>query len=300
MRRKRTHEEYIQELDILNKPFECLGRFEKVNQKVLHKCKICGYKWSVTPNRILNENINSCPQCSYRTRRLSEEEYLESIKDLPIILLDPYTKARDKLRHKCEICQTEWKATPASIRYNINKGRGHGCPHCANNTRWSPERYRNFLSSLKTNIRCKEDYVNNHTPLLHHCNTCGHTWKITPASLKTGRGCPICQKQRTKKEVYSNRPTTFYYIFIPEKNIWKVGITMTSVGDRYRREDFYVEPILEIMYENGYEAWQHEQRILNNPKLRDHKYLSSDFIGWSEAFTKDIRKLINIEERINE
>ena len=54
------------------------------------------------------------------------DKYQEKLKLISpnLELLDEYTVSNDKLKHKCNICNGEFYATPNNIL------RGRGCPYC--------------------------------------------------------------------------------------------------------------------------------------------------------------------------
>lgn len=57
------------------------------------------------------------------------EQYKLSIADKPIeVLSSTYSNNKNKLRHKCKLCDNIWEVTPNDII------GGHGCPVCASST----------------------------------------------------------------------------------------------------------------------------------------------------------------------
>lgn len=59
---KKTHDEYVKNLALINHNIEVIGRYVNARTPILHKCKIDGYEWIVRPNNILSGQ--SCPICS--------------------------------------------------------------------------------------------------------------------------------------------------------------------------------------------------------------------------------------------
>lgn len=57
-------------------------------------------------------------------RKKTNAEFLAEIKDRPFTALEPYTRANDKIRFKCDIDGNEWLAAPSGIQ------SGRGCPKC--------------------------------------------------------------------------------------------------------------------------------------------------------------------------
>lgn len=60
--KKKTHEEYVQELLDKNIPVDVIERYKGNRFSILHKCKKCGYEWNVRPSNILCGFL--CPVCA--------------------------------------------------------------------------------------------------------------------------------------------------------------------------------------------------------------------------------------------
>ena len=61
MGRKKTHNEFIEELKIVNPEIIVIGKYVGSLTKIEVK-HTCGYQWKVTPNSLLKGN--SCPRCN--------------------------------------------------------------------------------------------------------------------------------------------------------------------------------------------------------------------------------------------
>ena len=117
--RKYTHVEYTDQIKHTNiKPLE---PYDGVHTKILHQCMICDYIWSVIPRDI--RRGHGCHKCS-GCPRMTHDEYVNKIKQLPITILDEYVALQTKVRHQCDICSTIWKPRPLNIM------NGTGCPKC--------------------------------------------------------------------------------------------------------------------------------------------------------------------------
>ncbi len=62
--RKKTHEEYVKELEDKNLNFDVVEKYINCRTKIYHRCKTCGHKWKVAPEYILDES--GCPVCSHK------------------------------------------------------------------------------------------------------------------------------------------------------------------------------------------------------------------------------------------
>ena len=123
-RKKKTQQEYIEELTIKKPNIEVLGTYDGLKVKVLHKCKVCGYEWEVIPDNLLNSK-NGCPKCGKRAK-LANKEFLEKLNEInpSIKPLDEYITNIHKIHFLCSKCGFIWEAKPNNI---LN---GKGCPKC--------------------------------------------------------------------------------------------------------------------------------------------------------------------------
>ena len=62
MSRKKTHEEFIQELGSINPRIEVLSQYISALEKIYVRCGICGNEWKTKPNSLLSGS--GCPQCA--------------------------------------------------------------------------------------------------------------------------------------------------------------------------------------------------------------------------------------------
>ena len=95
------------------------------------------------------------------------------------------------------------------------------------------------------------------------------------------------------RRYYPRRKTTLYYVRfdIPNaKSLYKVGITTTSVKQRFSAEKTPYMIIFTKQYSGGREAYTEEQRIL---KTYEQFRMSGAHVlrsGNTELFSEDIRK----------
>ena len=141
--RKKTHEEYIEEVAKINPNIEVLGKYTNNSTKNLHKCKIHGYEWYAVPRNVLNGT--GCPKCYNHIRR-THEQYVEEIKIINpnIIVEEKYINSKTKISHKCKIDNYSWKARPENILL-----LGEGCPVCSGRAIGNPPEYKNSIWSSK-------------------------------------------------------------------------------------------------------------------------------------------------------
>lgn len=127
-RYKRTHEEFVLEMNSVNPNIEIVSKFKNVSTKVDCICKICGHNWSNTPNHLLSGV--GCPKCKVirvgQLRRVKNDDFLARMlkENKDIEILSNYVYALQKVDCRCKLCGNVWSATPANLL------GGHGCPIC--------------------------------------------------------------------------------------------------------------------------------------------------------------------------
>ena len=219
-------------------------------------------------------------------KKITTKEYKEQIKNRNVEVLEEYKGIQIKILHQCSKGH-KWMAQPHNIK------KGHGCPECFNKKlTLSTQKYKEQIKD--TGFRILEEYKGAKIKILHQCAK-GHQWMAVPRSIKNGTGCPYCQSQKTAFDRYKNKPTWLYYIFIPSKNIYKIGVSMNRQGGtkgRYKNESFEIEIIQEELFEDGYEAWKLEQEIIQaNKHLAWCPSKEEKFGGWTECFTENVIKI---------
>jgi hypothetical protein len=133
---KRTHEQYIKDLTLINPSIEVVEKYINVDTAILHRCQVCNYEWSVKPNHTLSGH--GCPRCAAKlngeSKRKDVEEYLKELLNVNqnIELVDDYINYNTAILHKCKKCNYEW---PISPQHTL---RGQGCPRCneSHGERW--------------------------------------------------------------------------------------------------------------------------------------------------------------------
>lgn len=113
------------------------------------------------------------------------------------------------------------------------------------------------------------DYKGATTSVSILCNTHG-AFKQTPNNHKAGNGCPKCSWERSSiaTRMHSIYPTTLYYVYLEEYNLWKIGCTRKAISDRFGKEK--VQIIETIHFSFGGDAYRLEQLML--AKLNGIRY----------------------------
>lgn len=226
MSRRKTHEEYVEEVFATNSNIEILGEYINSHVKILHKCKVCSCEWDAFPINILNGS--GCPTCANVKRSqiqaLTQAEYIDRLLcvNSSVEFIGDYKNLNTKSLHRCCMCGNEWMAYPTNVL------KGKGCKKCsdkknADNLRKTNDYYVSQVASLNNNIVVLGTYIGARTPILHRCITCGHEWETSPDSILRGHGCPMCSNSKGEKaikEYLSSRLIDFrqQYIFDNCKN----------------------------------------------------------------------------------
>lgn len=191
MSKKKTHEEYVIEVNKTNPNIEVVEQYINTTTSILHRFKIDGYEWLVRPNDILSGK--GCPICGQikksKARTKSNKRYVEELSKINpnIEAIEPYIQARIKIMHRCKKCGYEWLVAPDSILH------GKGCPRCAKNIKKTHTEYVEELCLVNPNIEVVGTYINSCTKILHKCKIDGYEWFVTPNDIViSGHGCPKC------------------------------------------------------------------------------------------------------------
>jgi hypothetical protein len=130
LKRRKTHEEFIREMEIKHPELVVNSQYITVFDKVNCTCKICNTSFDGAPANMLYGT--GCPKCGDRKigQKLTKP-FLQFKKELynvapTIMIIGEYVKQSSHIRVKCGICGHEWNPTGTSLLL------GFGCPMCAN------------------------------------------------------------------------------------------------------------------------------------------------------------------------
>lgn len=194
--RKKTPEQYEEELKVKNSKIVAIEKYSGASTKILHKCLIHDYIWSVIPSNVLKGC--GCPQCRIdrviETSKRTHDEYVEllEVKNKNIEVLEDYMGCDTPIKHRCLICDNIWNVSPRNI---VNEN--HGCPICAkvrNNEQLkrTPDEYVELVKEANSDIEVLDIYSDSQTPIFHRCKICGHIWNAIPNNILRGHGCKSC------------------------------------------------------------------------------------------------------------
>ena len=120
---RRTKDDYIADIKIVNSNIELVGDFVNMHTPALHKCLVDNYEWFIKPTNILLGQ--GCPKCAGNIRK-THSQYLKevSVVNPNIEVIGEYVNAYTPILHRCKIDGYEWFASPTNILF------GKGCPKC--------------------------------------------------------------------------------------------------------------------------------------------------------------------------
>ena len=121
MRKKKTNNEFIKELKLINPEITVIGKYIGALTKIEVQ-HTCGYKWSSIPSNLLKGN--SCPKC-FGTIIKTTEQFIKELKIVnpEITVIDEYVNRRTKIEVKHN-CGYKWKSRPGDLL------KGTYCPCC--------------------------------------------------------------------------------------------------------------------------------------------------------------------------
>lgn len=174
MRRKKTHEEYVKEINDLGLNVEVLEEYVNAQTKILHRCTTHNVEWYSLPNNILAGK--GCPECRREKTQKKllkcKKDYIEElkIKNPAVELVGDYCGARVKTLHHCTVHDVYWNALPTNIL------KGQGCSQCRsqkahdhNPKKINQRDYEMRINESLPHIVVKGFYINYCTPITHYC-----------------------------------------------------------------------------------------------------------------------------------
>ena len=193
--KRKTHEEFIDEIKIVNPDIDIIGRYENSKKHIDVRCKRCGTKYSSTPNNLLCGK--KCRICSNKDNGISKmktnEQFLKELNDLDvgIIALEIYKGKERKIKFQCKNGHM-WLSRPHDIL------QGYYCPFCAGNKvlkgfndMWTTN--PDIANMLYDKNIGYEVSKGSNQKLEFVCPKCGHHKFISPHQIiKYGLACPVC------------------------------------------------------------------------------------------------------------
>ena len=195
MSKRKTHNEFMSELSLLNPQYTVLGEYISINTKIECKCNVCGNEWNPYPKDVLQGM--GCPICRNKQsgdkRRKTNEQFLLELSCITntIIPLEPYKGALEKILVKCTECGNQWYVEPHSLL------QGKGCNVCSSILGGIKQRktHNQFISEMYEkypNLVINSQYITMHHNINFTCIDCHNTFDRIAADIFYNGGCPIC------------------------------------------------------------------------------------------------------------
>ena len=211
MSKRKTHEEFVEELKYKNQNLdniEFITKYINAKTHITCRCKIHNHIWDAHPWSLIQGC--GCPICgqekTHKAQTTTHEDFVERMGNINpnIEIRSRYTKNYQEVDCHCKICKHDWSPTAQNLL------AGHGCPNCAN-IKLSNDR-RNDLETLKEKSKqiskyidiCFDNYKNKNSNLDCTCKICHHKWQACFHNLMAGRGCPECNRISKGEAMISN------------------------------------------------------------------------------------------------
>ena len=127
-KRRKTHDQFINELSAINKDVEIIGTYQNSHSAITAKCKNCGNVWNAIPYKLLNGI--GCPKCAAEKNisnmRKTHEQFVSELRQLNpnLEVLGKYKNAKTNIHLRCLCCGHEWDVSPDTILHRAS------CPAC--------------------------------------------------------------------------------------------------------------------------------------------------------------------------
>ena len=222
MSKKKTKEEFINEMKVVNPNIMIMGEYINARTNIKCKCLLDGCEWNAMPTNLLKGS--KCPVCNSlymsKTQSKTYECFIQELKEINpnIQILDKYINSKTKVYCKCLIDGYEWYATPDNLL------RSKCCPKCSKSIRKTTETFVDEVKNINPNIEIIGEHINSKTKIKCRCIVDNYEWEATPSNLLKGRGCPECKRLKIGK---SNIKTTQQFI----DELQKVNPNITIIDE---------------------------------------------------------------------
>ncbi|MCD6436492.1 MAG: hypothetical protein J7L15_08975 [Clostridiales bacterium] len=294
---KTTHQSFLSALSIHNNKYSYNNVIFVDNiTKVQITCPIHG-DFEQTPKK--HKKGQGCPKCA---RILIGNK----IKDT---ILEFVTKANKVHFHKYTYENAVY--VKSSIKINITCPIHGDFEQTPNNHLFCKTACPKCLSLLRHRRSCVDEFITKANKVHSHKYTYENTeyiessmkviitcvkhgdFKQNAASHIRGAGCPYCANAMSQYQKYKDKETTLYYIYFPDYDLYKIGLTRQTVQIRFKQDiklGVKINTISTKSFKDGIQALQLEQLILS--VYSKYQYHGDNIIGAgnTELFTQDILK----------
>lgn len=199
MSRKKTQQEYINQVAKINPDIIVLGVYNGNKKKIQHQCKICGHIWETQPLHIIQGH--GCPECAKKQRPISKtmshNDFAKRANILypDIEIIGAYINTHHSIKVRCKKCGHIWSPKASTLLLSHDKHGGTGCKKCYTQTQIkNVKTFKEELSVKNPSVELLGDYINSYTKTLFKCLKCDKMckWNTTPQIILTGAKSPMC------------------------------------------------------------------------------------------------------------
>lgn len=164
-------------------------------------CNTCNHEWKSSIHHHINGK-GGCPNCA-RKIPWTYEKFIRTALgihgnryDYSLVTPDHIKGNKSKIPIICLICKYKWKVSIVAHIYS-----NCGCPKCAGNCPWNPDRYYEFIEKSALLHKNRYNYYlikpeqirGNNSKIIINCKSCGNDWESTIFNhIVSRRGCPEC------------------------------------------------------------------------------------------------------------
>jgi hypothetical protein len=201
MPRKKTKEEYVEQLKIKNPYVELVGDYIDDHTKVQHRCNKHNVLWDISPNKALQgRGCKTCGREKYRDKRgKPESQYIEelAIRNPTIKLRGEYMGTNTPVEHYCETHNILFNIRPGDALY------GKGCRMCKSDKLREKllkpeEEYIKELAEKNPNAKLVGEYRGIDVATDHLCLIHNIVWTALPHNVLYGKGCSQCRSEKIR------------------------------------------------------------------------------------------------------
>lgn len=185
MARKKTHDEFEQEVKKSAPEYELIGEYVGSKIKIEIECGK-GHRYEVRPNDFLNGS--RCARCNGNRRKTHEEFALEVTENLPNHrIVGRYVNASTSIEMVCDKGH-RYERVPNKILSE------RSCPQCRRIEKGHTyEQFAKEVNKTAIGYLIVGKYVNVSTKVEMRCSE-GHSYSATPSSFLLGNRCPECNR----------------------------------------------------------------------------------------------------------
>jgi len=262
------------------------------------QCNIHGY-FSIKPYNMLCGK--GCPECNeINERQIKKSKFIEDAIILHGDKYDyskvDYVSSHSLVKIICPV-HGEFEQSP-----NNHLAGSHGCTQCGTDKKTYTQ--DEFIKICSEKHDHKYDYSKvKYTKSINTVNIIcpDHGEFILKASLHlNGTGCQKCSPNIFGKARYKDKSAIIYYVYFPDYNLYKIGITRNDPYKRFASEikdGIKIEVLNTKFFEDGEKAYELEQYILSRYNKFQYTGERILYSGNTELFVENV---LNFKRNKNE